>query len=231
MSRRRLAAIVLATALGACAELTAEAPLFAPNPNTPPVLTEGIWIGIGDECPERNLRLRRFPKGCAPLDIRLQPDGAWTVRLRDDLMTNLTAQERADAIDDRSLGPYHIVLAPAVERDVGDGYAPLYVGEFTRSDPDNPAVAYMAIAPLGEMPATEIRMTVSLSCSSILRDGPIEGITANYETRTQADGETYQDLTGCTASTPAAVREAVRRSVIENFSDFTQQRFVFVRAN
>jgi len=66
MSTRRLAAIVLAAALGACAQLTAEAPLFAPNPTSPLVLTEGIWIGIGDECDERNLRLRRFPKECAP---------------------------------------------------------------------------------------------------------------------------------------------------------------------
>lgn len=231
MPNRRLAAIVLAAALGACAQLTAEAPLFAPNLNQPPVLTEGIWIGIGEECADRNLRQRRFPKECAPLDIRLQPDGAWVVRLRDDLMSNLTTQERADAVADRSLGPYRIVLAPAVERDVADGYAPLYVAEFTRNDPEDPSVAYMAIVPIGAMPASEIRMTVSLSCSSILRDGPIEGIVPNYETRPGTDGETYQNLTGCTASSPAAVREAVRRTLIENFADFTQQRFVFVRAN
>lgn len=231
MSTRRFAAIILAMALGACAELTAEAPLFAPNPTTPPVLTEGIWIGIGEECPERNLRRQRFAKECAPLEIRRQPDGAWIVRLRDDLMTNLTAQERADAVNDHSLGPYRIVLAPAVERDVGDGYAPLYAAEFTRSDPDYPSVAYMAIVPVGEMPASEIRLTVSLGCLSILRDGPIEGVEVHYETLAGADGETYQNLTGCTASSPAAIREAVRRTVIENFADFTKQRFVFVRAN
>lgn len=231
MPNWHLAAIVLAAALGACAQLTAETPLFTPNQSSPPVLTEGIWIGVGEECPEQNLRQQRFPKECAPLDIRLQPDGVWIVRLRDDLMTNLTAQERADAVEDQSLGPYSIVLAPAVERDIGDGYAPLYVGEFTRNDPGNPSVAYLAIVPMGEMSATEIRLTVSISCLSILRDGPIDGIAPNYEIQSGADGETYQNLTGCTASSPAAVREAVRRTVIENFSDFTQQRFVFVRAN
>ena len=76
-----------------------------------------------------------------------------------------------------------------------------------------------------------MRLTVSISCLDILRDGPIEGIETHHEARERPDGETDQILTGCTASSPAAVREAVRRTVIENFSDFTQQRFVFVRAN
>jgi hypothetical protein len=231
MPSTRVAALVLAAALAACAELTAEAPLFSPDQTSPPPLTEGVWIGIGDGCPERNLRRMRFPEECAPLDIRRQADGAWRVAMREDLVSGATTHERAHPDTDSSDGPYRVVFAPAVEREIGEEYAPLYIGEVGAIDDDDPSVGYAVIAPIGPMPATEMRMIASVGCTSILRDGPIEGVTPRYETRTDAEGVEYQDLAGCVASSQAAVREAVRRAVIENVDDLSARRFVRVRAN
>lgn len=54
MGRRHiLTALLLAATLGACAELTAEAPLFAPADQIGPApLSEGIWITLQEGCPD-----------------------------------------------------------------------------------------------------------------------------------------------------------------------------------
>ncbi|MGD9981099.1 MAG: hypothetical protein AB7H66_01700 [Hyphomonadaceae bacterium] len=231
MLGKRVAAIVLAAALAACAELTAETPLFTPDANSPPPLSEGVWIGIGEGCPEQNLRRRRFAEECAPLELRRQADGAWRASMRADLVSGSNSHERAHPQTDSSNGPYRVVFAPAVEREIGDGYAPLYLGEVGSFDEHKPSVGYAIVAPIGVMPATEMRLIASIGCASILRDGPIEGVTPRYETRTDADGAEHQDLTGCVASSQAAVREAVRRALIENVDELSARRFVRVRPN
>jgi hypothetical protein len=228
----RVLALVLAAGLAACAELTAETPLFAPSDqHGPPPLTEGLWIAVHDECPDSNLRRRRFPSECMPMTLSRQTDGSWLATIRIDLMTDLTREERLDE-ETSPRGPYRIVLAPAVERVERDAYAPLYVGEMTQQSGEQPSgIGYVVVAPVGAMPATEARIIGSIGCDSILRDGPIDGITPNYRMRIDADGQEHRELSGCVAATPAAVREAARRSVIEHFGDLTQQRFVYVRAN
>ena len=239
----RCALALLATLLAGCAELTAEAPLFsADGPNGPPPLTEGVWIGVSEECPASNARRTgRFPEACTPLDIRREADGAWRVQLRVDLIYDLTAAERADAAADAV--PFRLVIAPATERDLADSYAPLYIAEGRRAGADDPEVSYALIAPIGAMPATSAYILGSIGCADILRDGPIVGITPRYTVRTNneqpanSEGpqdigpiETEQVLSGCTATTQAAVREAARRALIENLGEMQETRYVFVRA-
>jgi hypothetical protein len=226
-----LAPVLFALALAGCAELTAEQPLFSVADQGPPPLTEGVWIGVGEGCAERHVRLRRFPSDCTPLDIRRQDDGSWRVAVRVDLVFDLSARERAEAAADPANGPYRVILAPAVERDIGEGYAPLYLGEVAATSGERSSVAYALVAPIGSMPATEMHMTAMISCEQILRDGPIEGVSPRYETRTDAEGESRQELSGCVASTRGAVREAARRAVIESLDELTDRRYVFVRAN
>lgn len=224
-------AALLVLALGACAQLTAERPLFSVADQGQPPLTEGIWIGVGEECAERYVRVRRFPSECAPLDIRRDADGAWHVGIRIDLVSDLTARERADAEEDANNGPYRVIIASAVERAIGDGYAPLYLAELDSQRDESGAVAYAIVVPTGALPATEMRLAAMIGCEPTLREGPVPGIEPRYETRVDDQGVSHQDLTGCTATTQAAVREAVRRSVIENLNELTQRRYVFVRAN
>lgn len=226
----RWAALAIAVVLGACVELTADSPLFSPTDQAgPPPLTEGIWIALSEDCPERHARTRgRFPEACAPLEIRRGDDGAWRATFRIDLVYGLTAQERADAADD--VGPYRIVLAPAVEREVpAESYAPLYLGEMRDETADTSTVGYVAIAPIGVMPATAFAFSGPINCEIILRDGPIEGIDESYTEETTPDGQAMRTMAACTPTTQAAVREAVRRAVIENLDEMLERRFVYVR--
>jgi len=230
--RQTLATALLMAAVAGCAELSAERPLFPAADSGPPPIAEGVWIAISEECPARNIARRRFPQACAPMEIRRQDDGAWRVSFRLDLVRDMSARERESEADDPNNGPYRMVLAPAVERAIAsDSYAPLYVAEITPAERQTQSVGYAVLAPIGPMPTSEMRAIVSIGCASILRDGPIEGITPRYETRTDADAVEHQDLTGCVASTQAAVREAVRRAVIENLDELSERRFVLVRAD
>lgn len=228
MSWRGLVVIVLAAATTACASLTAEAPLFTPAEEPPP-LTEGVWITINDDCHERNLRRQRFPIDCGPLDIRREPDGSWHARFRPDLVSGLTREELAEAGN----GPraFRAVLAAAVERSTAEAYAPIYVAELTPLEGETRSIGYSVIAPVGALPATEMRFISSIGCIDILLEGQIEGITEEYEETVDADGQSSRTLKRCVAATQAAVREAARRAVIENIDELTQQRYVFVRAN
>lgn len=241
MGRRQVIAVLLCAAtLGACAELTAEAPLFAPADQIgPPPLTEGIWIVVSEECPDYNARRRsgRFPPDCTPLELTRLEDGAWQARLRVDLVYGLSVQERAES--EETAGPYRLIVAPAVERDDADAYAPIYIAETTRADASG--VSYMIIAPLGEKPAASALIVPSIGCADILRDGPIEGVTPEYSTTErpvvepgasaaiESGEQRPPTLSGCIATTQAAVREAARRAVIENLDEMLGRRFVYVR--
>lgn len=229
--RKSLATLFLVMVLGACAELGAEQPLFSAVDQGPAPLREGVWIGVGEGCAEHNIRRRRFPAECGPLDIRREPDGAWQFSLRIDLISGLSARERADEAEKEQNGPYRLILAPAVERALDGAYAPLYVAELGLRDDGLSSVSYAAVAPIGTLPASEMRIVALIGCDTILRDGPIDGVTVQYETRTDAEGRPYQEISGCDASHQAAVREAVRRAVIEDLDTIVSRRYVFVREN
>jgi hypothetical protein len=236
--RRLIAATLLAAALGACAQLTADAPLFSLSDQIgPPPLTEGIWIAVGEKCPAYYARRRsgRFDRECSPIEIRREQDGAWMGRFRADLVFGLSPAERAEAAAEQ--GPMRMIIAPAVERALGDGYAPIYVAEIDPPDEGDRTghISYAVIAPIGAMPATSMLVVGSIGCDDILRDGPIDGVTVSYNARTtepqggDAPESVEQVIDGCSASTQAAVREAARRAVIENLEEMTQARFVYVR--
>lgn len=230
---KSLAAACLLFLAAGCAELTAERPLFSVADQTgPPPLTEGIWVNISEECPRPNLRQRRFPGECVPMEIRREADGAWRVAIRIDLISDFDRERRAEEEADPSNGPYRMILAPAVERPITDSYAPLYLGELTTPGSEEPRdVGYAVVVPSGELPATSAYIVGSISCISILADGPIEGVTPEYTPRIDDQGVTHQELSGCVASSQAAVREAARRAVVEGFDEIASRRLVFVRAN
>lgn len=223
-----LRALLLAVALAGCAQLTAEVPLFSPADQIgPPPLSEGVWITIGEDCPERNAHRRgRFPKACAPLEIGRLPDGAWSARYRVDLAYGLTREERAEA-ETEAARTMHFIVVSAVERRDPDAYAPLYVAEIEPRAPDD-KVGYAVIAPLGAMPATSMLVLGGIGCADALRDGPIEGVAEHYTDRVDEAGVTQHELSSCVASSQASVREAARRSLIENIATVWEQRYVYV---
>jgi hypothetical protein len=230
--RKSLAALLLTLLLGACAELVAERPLFTVADQGLPPLQEGVWIALGEDCPEHNIRRRRFPEECAPLDIRRDDDGAWRVQLRADLVSGLSATERTEAETNPANGPYRVIFAPAVERVLGDSFGPLYLAELHALSSEDASVSYAVIAPVGTMPAEQMLLGVPIGCADILRDGPIEGITPRYTTRIdEQSGEEHQELDDCVASSQSAVREAARRAVVENLAELTGRHFVRVRGN
>jgi hypothetical protein len=215
--------LLLAAALAGCVNLTAEAPLFSVADQGAPPLAEGVWIAVSEECPQRyQRRTRGFPSDCAPLEISRLPDGSWQARMRVDLVTGLSPQERSDA---GASPPLHFVLAPAVERDLADSFAPIYVAEIAPS-PDEHDIRYAVLVPYGPMPATSMLMLEWISCTAALREGPIVGVSEIYKERVDENGMTHQDLSRCVASSQAAVREAARRVLIENLNTMLNRRFV-----
>jgi len=241
----RLAAIAaFAVAVSGCTELTAEHPLFSITDQAESApIAEGVWIAISEDCPERHMRTRgRFPAACDPFELRRTADGAWRFAFRPDLVHGSSAEARAEA---EQRGPTAFILAPAVERTLdARSFAPLYVAELRGLNPEGEDVGYAVLAPVGPMPAAELRLLSLISCDDILRDGPIEGVTPHYTVRTNeqpaseiqqsalADSdtiETVEVLSGCTASSQAAVREAARRAAIENIGELANTRLIRVR--
>lgn len=226
---RRFAAVAMAAALGACTTLGAERPLFAVSDQRAAPIEEGVWIAISEDCPEHQLRNRsRYPDDCSPVEIRRAEDGAWLATLRADLIYGLSADEREQA--EQQDGPRRSIIAPAVERALDDAtFAPLYVAESQPAELERERVGYMVIAPVGVLPASEMRVLVVIACDDIVRDGPIDGVTLSYRTFTPEGGTETQEISGCTASSQAAVREAARRMVIENLEELAGTRFVRAR--
>ncbi|HCK84422.1 MAG TPA: hypothetical protein DHW63_07875 [Hyphomonadaceae bacterium] len=224
---RSAVALALAAALGACANLSAEAPLFSVADQIgPSPLVEGVWIALGENCPERNLSRRRFPQECSPIEIDRLPDGAWRARYRVDLATGLTREERERAEADAAR-IMRLIVVPAVERQDSEAYAPLYVAESAPQSADD-RVSYYVIVPQGTLPAESILLLSGIGCADALREGPIAGVTEQYTERVDELGVAHQDLTGCVASSQAAVREAARRAVIENLATLFNTRYARV---
>jgi hypothetical protein len=226
-------------ALCGCASLTAEAPLFSPrDPSGPPPLTEGIWIGVTDDCPASNARRQRgrFPAGCTPVEIRRTADGAWTMNFRADLVANLSERERAETPDGITT-----TIAPVTALTTPDSYAALYVAEYVMiEDGQTQPIAYAVLAPLGEMPARQMLIIPQIGCFEILIDGPIEGVNVRYTPVEVPSEEPKQErvtsserrqIESCVATTQAAVREAARRAMIENLDSIDDGRLVYVRQN
>lgn len=245
---KKLLGLIMAMLAGACAELTAEAPLFSTADQIgPPPLTEGIWISVGEDCPAHNARRRgRFPRECVPAEISRLPDGAWRFAYRADLM-----RDRRPEDGEEMSSAFRLIIAPATESASPESYAALYLAEYSQiPDTTDDDIGYAVIAPIGTMPATELFVVASIGCDEILRGVPIEGVTREYapareepafegiaptapetsDTATEAkEGE--PQLSGCKAATQAAVREAARRSLIENLNHVDDMRLVYVRPN
>mgnify|MGYP001264996479 CR=1 FL=1 len=203
----KAALLAIFVALGACTPLRAERPLFSPADQIgPPPLVEGVWIAISEDCPERYARRRgRAPAKCRPAEITRMEDGAWLYRFQDHVPLG---DENSEAEMPRS---WRLVIAPLTERHMPeDVYAPLYLAEYAPLDAGVEAADphYALIAPVEVLPAEEIYVRREINCASVLRDGPIEGVR---EIRNERG-----DPTDCVAETQAAVREAVRRDLIEN---------------
>ena len=227
-----LTLLVLACAgVSGCTTLTAPAPLFSTVDQIGPApLREGVWIGVNDECPPRyaHRRIGRFPKECAPMEIRRQADGAWLVTLRADLMST-----PPDADAPRT--PVRVIIVPAIEHPTPDSFAPLYVAQFA-PDPSRAEVLFFGLAPTGVLPATSL-VYVDMSCTAILRDGAVAGVALAQqpvEPPDQGAPATTMEAPlaqNCIATTQGGVREAARRALVERFSIIAQSsdRLVFVR--
>ncbi len=236
--RHSFSALLLAGLLGACASLTSKAPLFSVTDQIgPPPLAEGTWIALGPDCSARNVRRSRYPKDCSPITIARLPDGAWSARYRVDLATGMNSEERAEA-EAQAAYPLRLVIAPAVERRTPEAFSPLYVAEIVPTAPDE-NIMYAILAPVGALPATSMYVLAGIGCADILRDGSVEGIEAHYREVTveeaalpgAAADETQTAapvLSGCAASTQAAVREAARRTLIEKVATLADHSYVHV---
>lgn len=204
-----LAALVL---LGSCAPLTARSPLFSPaDAAAPAPLSEGLWIQASEDCaPDPR---SEWADDCVSIVVSRERDGAW-------LYTS------------RSTGPdgeaeqysWRFVVVSAVETAREGGYAPLYVAEYVSVDePGRPL--YAVVAPVGPMPAREVRMVGVIDCDDALREGPIPGVE---EVRGDDDDD-FERI--CVAGSRAAVREAARRALIENLGVLLGEpraRFVWI---
>lgn len=192
--------------LSGCAVLTAPAPLFAPGDQDQAfVLEEGLWAHRGSDCAADPARSSPARKSC--LDwarITHEADGVWRAG-------PATAEDRDDA-------PVDFVVVPATTAAAGMR-APVYVGEGRTAK--DPGPNYAALIPRGEATGAVRRLVlVSISCDAIMRDGAIPDITLE-----EKDGR----VTGCTATTKGAVREAARRAVLAEAPRIGEEELVWVR--
>ena len=177
----------------ACAPLTAERPLFGPSDQIGPApLTEGRWVQSGEGCVPADAE--SFGEDCAIVDVAREADGAWRYTMR------------STAPDETTPTTWRFIIIPAVESARGEEYAPLYVAEYVSLDEDTPPF-YAIVAPVGAMPAREVRMVAMIDCDDALREGPIPGVEERV-------GEAAFDRV-CVASDTGAVRAAARRALIE----------------
>ena len=98
--------------------------------------------------------------------------------------------------------------------------APLYVAEATSSKQPEPA--YAIIVPRGDLSAPVHRLAFeAIACAPLQRDGdPAEIVFTHGE-----DGR----VTGCTAKTKDAVRDAARRAAIDALTALGDDEIAFVR--
>jgi hypothetical protein len=191
----RAVCLAAVLSLGACAPLTAHAPLFSlADQANPPPLREGVWMQSDPECTAEAAQAGE--DGCVRIEVSRRDDGVWLYTMRSTDENGMT-EENA----------WRFVIASAVETQRGDAYAPLYVAEYVAIDePDQPF--YAVVAPVGLMPASEVRMVAMIDCDDALREGPIPGVEE------QVGEEAFERL--CMAASRGAVREAARRALVEN---------------
>jgi hypothetical protein len=191
----RPACLLAALLLGACAPLTARAPLFTlTDQASPPPLREGVWMQTDPACTPATAQ--RGENGCTRIEVARGEDGGWLYTMRSTDENGVT-EENA----------WRFVIASAVETERGEEYAPLYVAEYVAiEEPEQPF--YAVVAPVGIMPAGEVRMVAMIDCDDALREGPIPGVEE------VVGDEAAERL--CIAASREAVREAARRALIEN---------------
>lgn len=142
--------------LGACAPLTAERSLFSVADQIGPTpLTEGRWVQGGDGCAPGEAASEA--DACVTVDVARDRDGAWLYTMRS------SADEVADS-------HWRFIIAPATETARGEDYAPLYLAEYNSLDDETPPF-YAVVAPVGVMPAREVRMVTMIDCDDVLREG------------------------------------------------------------
>jgi hypothetical protein len=202
--------LIVALSLGACAPLTAQAPLFSlADQANPPPLREGVWRQIDPGCTTETAQAGE--NGCVRIEVSRSEDGRWLYVMRSTDESGVT-EENA----------WRFVIASAVETERREEYAPLYVAEYVAVDEPNQPF-YAVVAPVGLMPASEVRMIAMIDCDDALREGPIPGV------REEQGDEEFERL--CIAANRGAVREAARRTVIENLSVLLGEesvRFVWI---
>lgn len=208
-------AAATALVLGACTPLTSDHPLFAVADQTGPApLTEGVWVALNSRCTHELATTTPMPSECEPLTLSHAPDGGWV----------LSGSKVENGVEHRE--QLHLIVVPAVPTANPDAYAPLYIIQTPareadpHSDADAETRVYAALAPIGTLPAREAFL-VDLECESVLREGPIDGVTAEHDAR--------GSISKCTAENQGAVREAARRATIEQLANIDDSRLVLVR--
>ena len=208
--RFRALCVAALSSLGACAPLTAQAPLFTlADQASPPPLREGVWMQTDPACNAETAE--RGENGCTRIEVSRGEDGGWLYTMRSTDENGVTEEHL-----------WRFVIASAVETERGEEYAPLYVAEYVATEePDQPF--YAVVAPVGPMPASEVRMVAMIDCDVALREGPIPGVE-------EVVGDAaFERL--CIAGSRGAVREAARRATIENLSVLLGEeraRFVWI---
>lgn len=196
----RVVGFVAAMALfgSACAPLTAERPLFNPLDQVGPTpLSEGMWTQAIEGCMPGDAR-REMEEPCVSIEVARAEDGAWLYTMRSE-----APGEEAEQLS------WRFIIASALDTPRKEEYAPLYVAEYVSLDePGQPL--YAIVAPVGAMPAREVRMVAMIDCDDALREGPIPGVE-------EIQGEEAFDRV-CIATDRGAVRQAARRALIENLS-------------
>jgi hypothetical protein len=210
-----LLSVTALLATSACVSLTADAPLFtAADAANPIPIVEGVWVEVSESCAPATIQAPGpLPEACASFEVRRMGDG-WSIRTPAPGVTSFAGGETPDEASG--------IIASAVERDLDGLYAPLYVLERVGTDETGAvSIRYDGIIPVGERPAREVAMIFEISCGQALADGPIEGVTEDFE-------ETGEQLV-CKAHTRRAVREAVRRAAIENLPYLQNHRLILRR--
>jgi hypothetical protein len=202
-ARVRLAAVACLLSLGACAMLTAEAPLIAAS-DTRFALEPGLWAAKPPNCEDDPIVASPGSNTCLSwMRVEAAPDG-WTLDF-------LSDKERA-----------LVKLAPASAAN-DEGFASLYIGEIVSlgaaPGDERAQPSYLAVTPEGPAPFRRL-VAVPISCADALSDGPIEGIAVTSQ---------HDRVTACVARSREALRAATRAATIASLPTRGEAQMEFVR--